>query len=48
MLGVPTTYAYRVDALCTQRRVRGLTTELELPLLAVVRALGAGRGALVS
>ena len=48
VLGVPTTDAHRVDTLRPQLRVRGLTTELELSLLAVVRALGAGRGALVS
>ena len=47
-LGVPAAHANGVDALRTELGVRGLAAELELPLLAVVGALGAGGGALVS
>ena len=47
-LGVPAAHAHAVDALRPELRVRGLAPELELPLLAVVRALGARGGALVS
>ena len=45
---VPTTGAHGVDALGPEPGVGGLATELELPLLAVVGALGTGRRALVS
>ena len=48
VLGVTTTGAHGVDTLRTELGVCGLATELELPLLAVVGALGTGRRALVS
>ena len=48
VFGVTTTGAHGVDTLRTELGVGGLATELELPLLAVVGALGSGCGALVS
>ena len=48
VLGVTTTGAHGVDTLRTELGVGGLATELELPLLAVVGALGTGRRTLVS
>ena len=45
---IPTTSAHGVNALGPEPGVGRLATELELPLLAVVRTLGAGRRALVS
>ena len=48
VLGVTTTGAHGVDTLRTELGVCGLATELELPLLAVVGALGTGRRTLVS
>ena len=47
-LGVPAARAHSVDTLRAELGVGGLAAELELALLAVVRALGAGRGPLVS
>jgi hypothetical protein len=47
-LGVPTAGADGVNALRAELCVCGLTAELELALLAVVSALGTGRGTLVS
>ena len=48
VFGVTTTGAHGVDTLRTELGVGGLATELELPLLAVVGALGTGRRTLVS
>lgn len=47
VLGVTTAGADGVDALHAELGVGGLAAEFELALLAVVRALGAGCGALV-
>ena len=45
---VSTARAHSVDTLRAEPCVSGLATELELPLLAVVCALGTSCGALVS
>jgi hypothetical protein len=48
VLEVTTPHTDGVNALCSEFRVGGLATELELSLFAVVRALSTSRGALVS
>ena len=47
-LGVPAADTDGVDTLRAELGVGGLATELELSLLAVVRTLGARRGAFVA